>query len=113
MSLGLSEEDIERLKENSGLSAGTDVSWQQFLTMLPELLKRQLEQCATSDADWCELQAESGATYYYNKRTEESSWTKPASSLPTDMQAYIESICEAADKDQSGRKATLYICFID
>ncbi|KAF0698221.1 Aste57867_11148 [Aphanomyces stellatus] len=102
MSLGLSPEDVETLKSQSGLTSGTDVSWQQFLTMLPELLKMQLRQSEASAADWCALTTETGAVYYYNKRTQISQWDKPAWDLPADMQADMVAVFQAADQDGSG-----------
>ncbi|ETV91398.1 hypothetical protein H310_14067 [Aphanomyces invadans] len=102
MSLGLTPDAIESIKAQSGLESGTDVSWQQFLTMLPELLKLQLRQSEASAADWCELSTDDGAVYYYNKRTQLSQWEKPTWDLPADMQADMVQVFQAADKDGSG-----------
>ncbi|ETV65648.1 hypothetical protein, variant 1 [Aphanomyces astaci] len=102
MSLGLSPVAIEAIKAHSGLASGTDVSWQQFLTMLPELLKLQLRQSEASAADWCELSTETGSVYYYNKRTQLSQWDKPTWDLPADMQADMIAVFQAADMDGSG-----------
>ncbi|KAG9408963.1 hypothetical protein AC1031_020872 [Aphanomyces cochlioides] len=102
MNLGLSREDIEALKAQSGLASDSDVSWQQFLTMLPELLKLQLRQSEASAADWCELTTDAGDVYYYNKRTQLSQWEKPTWDLPQDMQADMISVFQAADQDGSG-----------
>ncbi|RLO08545.1 hypothetical protein DYB28_008146 [Aphanomyces astaci] len=108
MSLGLSPVAIEAIKAHSGLASGTDVSWQQFLTMLPELLKLQLRQSEASAADWCELSTETGSVYYYNKRTQLSQWDKPTWDLPADMQADMIAVFQAADQDGSGRWSTIF-----
>ncbi|RHY12993.1 hypothetical protein DYB25_003986 [Aphanomyces astaci] len=108
MSLGLSPVAIEAIKAHSGLASGTDVSWQQFLTMLPELLKLQLRQSEASAADWCELSTETGSVYYYNKRTQLSQWDKPTWDFPADMQADMIAVFQAADQDGSGKWSTIF-----
>lgn len=78
--LGLSPEDIQLLLgQAQWMDAKGDVTWQQFVHLAPQLLANLVDtsSAAPSATDWCTCISTEGTPYYYNKRTQESSWDKP------------------------------------
>ncbi|GAB9472345.1 hypothetical protein Gpo141_00009526 [Globisporangium polare] len=78
--LGLSPEDIQLLLgQAQWMDAKGDVTWQQFVHLAPQLLANLVDTSsqAPSTTDWCACISTEGTAYYYNKRTQESSWDKP------------------------------------
>jgi hypothetical protein len=77
LQLGLTEEEISQLETHAAYNPGSEVTWNDFVMIAPQLLKNIVTQNEPSFRDWCELTSPEGLPYYYNKRTFESTWTTP------------------------------------
>ena len=84
--LNLTENEIEQLEAHCAYNPGSQVTWNDFVMIAPQLLKNVVIESEPSYRDWCVLTNVQGIVYYYNKRTLESCWERPAELLERDQQ---------------------------
>lgn len=93
--LGLTPDQIASLQQQTQWNSESgDVTWAGFVELAPQILANliaangEIDQSADvgaigdDPADWCALTSSDGTVYYYNKRTQDSSWVPPASWTP-------------------------------
>lgn len=113
LQLGLNDDEIQMLQDSGDLDKSGEVSWEEFISIAPKLLQDIMANSDPSQRDWCELQGEDGSVYYYNKRTGESLWDKPAemfveeadaeyNNMAPGLQVFLNKWFMAADSDSSG-----------
>ena len=90
MNLGLDDEQMDRLMARTDTNADGHVSYSEWIESAPTLLRAAYNDDAADNAAECWSQVvdeESGKNFWYNRKTEESQWERPAA-VP-DVSAYL------------------------
>ena len=87
--LDLSAEQVARMHEKMDEDGDGSIAWNEFVLAAPAMLRVLYEESGAqaSEADWCELPAERGQTFWYNKRSGAAQVKKPRQLVESEKKA--------------------------